>query len=86
MILTISTVVYTQLIVKRKIVLYGGRPWKQLCSHNDDDDDDDVLFCSFAVLDPRVGHSIDALSPFISGRGNGESTSMVWPRVGSGAL
>ena len=56
---------------------------KKLCSHSDDDNDD-VLF--FSVLDPRVGHSIDALSPFISGRGNGESTSMVWPRVGSGAL
>ena len=25
-----------------------------------------VLFCSFAVLDPRVGHSMDVLSPFIS--------------------
>jgi len=27
-------VVYTQLIVNRKIVLHGGRPWKQLCSHS----------------------------------------------------
>jgi len=25
-----------------------------------------VLFCSLAVLDPRVGHTIDVLSPFIS--------------------
>jgi len=25
-----------------------------------------VLFCSLAVLDPRVGHTIDILSPFIS--------------------
>jgi len=25
-----------------------------------------VLFCSFAVLDPRVGHTTDVLSPFIS--------------------
>jgi len=25
-----------------------------------------VLFCSFAVLDPRVGHTMDVLSPFIS--------------------
>jgi len=25
-----------------------------------------VLFCSLAVLDPRVGHTMDALSPFIS--------------------
>ena len=24
-----------------------------------------VLFCSLAVLDPRVGHTMDALSPFI---------------------
>ena len=24
-----------------------------------------VLFCSFAVLDPRVGHNMDVLSPFI---------------------
>ena len=27
---------------------------------------DAVLFCSLAVLDPRVGHSMDILSPFIS--------------------
>ena len=33
-ILNISTMVYSQLIVKRQIVLYGGRPWKQLCSHS----------------------------------------------------
>jgi len=26
-----------------------------------------VLFCSLAVLDPRVGHTMDVLSPFISG-------------------
>jgi len=26
----------------------------------------DVLFCSLAVLDPRVGYTMDALSPFIS--------------------
>jgi len=25
-----------------------------------------VLFCSLAVLDPRVGHTMDVLSPFIS--------------------
>jgi len=25
-----------------------------------------VLFCSLVVLDPRVGHTMDALSPFIS--------------------
>ena len=25
-----------------------------------------VLFCSLAVLDPRVGHAMDVLSPFIS--------------------
>ena len=25
-----------------------------------------LLFCSLAVLDPRVGHTIDVLSPFIS--------------------
>ena len=25
-----------------------------------------VLFCSLAVLDPRVGHTVDVLSPFIS--------------------
>jgi len=24
-----------------------------------------VLFCSLAVLDPRVGHTTDAISPFI---------------------
>ena len=24
-----------------------------------------VLFCSLAVLDARVGHSVDVLSPFI---------------------
>ena len=24
-----------------------------------------VLFCSLAVLDPRVGHAMDVLSPFI---------------------
>jgi len=24
-----------------------------------------VLFCSLAVLDPKVGHTIDVLSPFI---------------------
>jgi len=24
-----------------------------------------VLFCCLAVLDPRVGHTMDALSPFI---------------------
>jgi len=28
--------------------------------------DDTVLFCSFAVVDPTVGHSINVLSPFIS--------------------
>jgi len=33
-ILNMSTVVYTQLIVKCKIVLYGRRPWKRLCSHS----------------------------------------------------
>jgi len=26
----------------------------------------DGLFCSLAVLDPRVGHIVDVLSPFIS--------------------
>jgi len=25
-----------------------------------------VLFCSLAVLDPRVGHTMDVLSPFLS--------------------
>ena len=25
-----------------------------------------VLFCSSAVLDPRIGHTVDVLSPFIS--------------------
>jgi len=25
-----------------------------------------VLFCSLAVIDPRVGHTMDVLSPFIS--------------------
>ena len=25
-----------------------------------------VLFCSLAVLDPRVGHTMDVISPFIS--------------------
>ena len=25
----------------------------------------EVLFCSLAVLDPRVGHTMDVLSPFI---------------------
>ena len=25
-----------------------------------------VLFCSLAVLDPKVGHTMDVLSPFIS--------------------
>jgi len=25
-----------------------------------------VLFCSLAVLDPRVGHTMDVLFPFIS--------------------
>ena len=24
-----------------------------------------VLFCSLAILDPRVGHTMDVLSPFI---------------------
>ena len=24
-----------------------------------------ILFCSLAILDPRVGHATDALSPFI---------------------
>jgi len=24
-----------------------------------------VLFCSLAVLDPRVGHTVDVVSPFI---------------------
>jgi len=24
-----------------------------------------VLFCSLAVLDPRVGHTVDVLTPFI---------------------
>jgi len=27
---------------------------------------EDVLFCSLAFLDPRVGHTVDVLSPFIS--------------------
>jgi len=26
----------------------------------------DALFCSLAVLDPRVGHTMDVMSPFIS--------------------
>ena len=26
----------------------------------------DALLCSLAVLDPRVGHTMDVLSPFIS--------------------
>ena len=25
-----------------------------------------VLFCSSAVLDPKIGHTVDVLSPFIS--------------------
>jgi len=33
-ILNISTLVYVQPTVKRKIILHGGRPWKQLCSYN----------------------------------------------------
>jgi len=32
--LNISTLVYVQLIVKRKIVLHGGRSWKRLRSHS----------------------------------------------------
>ena len=28
-------------------------------------DEETVLFCSLAVLDPRVGHTMDVLSPFI---------------------
>ena len=28
--------------------------------------DSRVLFCSLAVLDPRVGHNMDVLSPFVS--------------------
>jgi len=27
---------------------------------------DAVLFCSLALLDPKVGHTMDVLSPFIS--------------------
>jgi len=33
-ILNISTLVYIQPTDKRKIVLYGGRSWTQLCSHS----------------------------------------------------
>jgi len=33
-ILNISTLVYVQPTVKRKIILHGGRPWKQLCSYS----------------------------------------------------
>ena len=39
------------------------------------------LFCSLAVLDPRVSHTTDVLSPFIS-----LLCSSDWPRVGSGAV
>jgi len=34
MILNMSTMIYTQLIVKCKIILYVGRLWKQPCSHS----------------------------------------------------
>jgi len=33
-IFNISTVVYIQSTVKHKIILHGGRSWKQLCSHS----------------------------------------------------
>jgi len=35
-----------------------------------------VLFCSLAVLDPRVGHTMDVLSPFILIDSYTESPSM----------
>jgi len=31
-----------------------------------DGDPAHVLFCSLAVLNPKVGHTMDVLSPFIS--------------------
>ena len=34
------------------------RIWNYCC--------DAVLFCCLAVLDPRVGHTVDILSPFLS--------------------
>jgi len=36
--------------------IYNGS-WQMSCS---------VLFCSLAVLDPSIGHTMDVLSPFIS--------------------
>ena len=52
----------TILWCRHAITLYhspspGVSPLDTFCS---------VLFCSLAVLDPRVGHTMDVLSPFIS--------------------
>ena len=46
---------------------YSGGRWRM--QHKKEMDGNiccSVLFCSLAVLDPRVGHTIDVLSPFIS--------------------
>jgi len=36
------------------------------------------LFCSLAVLDPRVGHAMDVLSPFISVLCHSVAAAKVW--------
>jgi len=43
----------------RKHVLHGN-------AHKQNLTNTIVLFCSLSFLDPRVGHTMDVLSPFIS--------------------
>ena len=60
MLSSISTLIYIQLTAKRKIVLHGGRSWKQLRSPSgraDGDDDDDGAETGLMIRRPAISSS-----------------------------
>ena len=51
-------------IQQKHYIMFSLSLWPALCCQQKNMNT--PLFCSSAILDPRVGHTIDVLSPFIS--------------------
>ena len=47
------------------IRLHSTKNMERFSSAVDNNDWSNMFLCSLAVLDPRVGHTMDVLSPFI---------------------
>jgi len=60
-----SLLIRAFVVYVRPIVEYNNIIWPPHSKH-DIYSVEKVLFCSLAFLDPRVGHTMDVLSPFIS--------------------